>query len=52
MLDGYKTYIIGIISILAGAAALFTNKIDFAQYSQIVETALLGMGIRNGIANQ
>ena len=52
MLTGYKTYITGGVAIV-GAVGLYLAGTDtLAQSIQLVITALLGMFIRNGIANQ
>lgn len=49
MLKGYKTYITGVVSIIAAAGAYLSGDADIAQTGQMVLTALLAMFIRNGM---
>ena len=48
-LKGKKTYVIGTASILTTLGAVLSGTMDFGQAWQAIETALLGMAIRNGI---
>lgn len=49
MLQGYKTYIVSALSILASVALLMGGYIDVGVFTSIVSTALVGAGIRNSI---
>lgn len=50
-LKGKKTYFFGTLSILAAVYLLATGAIDMGAFTQILSTALVGMGIRAGIAS-
>lgn len=49
-LNGSKTYIVGIVSVLAAWVGVWGGTVDFATALQLTETAVLGMTIRHGIA--
>ncbi len=49
-IDGYKTYIIGAITIVFAVTGMALGKISVAEGSIMISTALSSMGIRNGIA--
>lgn len=51
ILKGYKTYIVGSLSIAGFLAGYLMGDIDLAAAAQGIVTAALGMTIRNGIAN-
>lgn len=48
-LKGKKTYLIGILSILAALHLMITGIIETGQFVSILSTALVGMGIRHGM---
>tara|TARA_Y100000310_G_scaffold342169_1_gene444085 strand:+ start:2272 stop:2457 length:186 start_codon:yes stop_codon:yes gene_type:complete len=48
-LKGKKTYLFGVISIVAAFHLLVTGAIETGQFVSILSTALVGMGIRHGI---
>ena len=50
MLNGKKTYIIGILSIFSAGILLANGSIDTGAFTQILVTALASMGIRHGIS--
>tara|TARA_Y100000310_G_scaffold323609_1_gene384277 strand:- start:2117 stop:2290 length:174 start_codon:yes stop_codon:yes gene_type:complete len=49
-LSGKKTYIFAVLSVIAGFYLLSTGQIDGGQFIVILETALIGTGIRLGVA--
>lgn len=49
-LNGAKTYIVGVVSVIGAWIAVWGGTLDFAQAVQITETAVLGMTIRHGVA--
>lgn len=51
MLKGYKTYILGGVTIIGAVATWLVGDISLDQAVQLVVPALLGMTIRHGIAN-
>ena len=51
-LKGKKTYIIGILSIIAALHLLITGAIETGQFVSILSTALVGMGIRHGMPSK
>lgn len=52
LLSGKKTYVTGIIGLLAAAGAYFTGDASGYQTFQTFVTCLSAIFIRNGIANQ
>lgn len=52
MLKGKKTYIVGSLSVVAALYLVVTGAIDLGQFTAILSTALVGMGIRNGMAKK
>lgn len=50
-LKGKKTYIVAILGIVGAVASYLTGDVTAAQAFQAVLSALLAMGVRNGIAN-
>lgn len=51
-LQGWKTYIVGVAAILGTAAAWIAGDLSIAEAVQAVITAIMGMTIRAGIANE
>jgi hypothetical protein len=51
-LQGKKTYITGAASVLGGVAAVATGTISPVEGVQLALQGLLGIFIRNGIANK
>lgn len=49
MLKGYKTYIVGAVSIIGTVASYLVGDIALADAAQLVITAVMGMTIRSGI---
>ncbi len=49
MLDGKKTYITGAIILAAAILGRYLGVIDGQTTAMLISTALLAMGIRNGI---
>ncbi len=49
-MNGKKTYILGGLSIIAAVYLLATGAIEMGSFTQILSTALVGMGIRHGIS--
>jgi len=49
ILKGYKTYIVGALSIAGFLAGYLMGDIDLASAAQGIVTAALGMTIRSGI---
>lgn len=49
LLKGKKTYVTGVMAILAAIAAHLTGEIAIAELAQLSLTAVLGMTVRNGI---
>jgi len=52
MFNGNKTYIFGVLSILADVILLITGHIEVGAFTQILATALTAMGIRHGISKK
>lgn len=50
MFSGYKTYIVGTVTIISTIAAYLIGDAELADTIQLVVTALLGMTIRAGVA--
>ena len=50
-LEGYKTYIVGIATLLYAIGGGIAKFHDWNMAAQLISTALLGMGIRQGITN-
>jgi hypothetical protein len=49
LLKGYKTYILGGVTILGALASLLVGDVDIAQTAQLIVTAGLAMTVRNSI---
>jgi len=49
---GYKTYLACIAGIVWAAYGLYSGQLDAASASHLIETALVGAGLRNAIAAQ
>lgn len=49
-LNGYKTYALGILAILYAITQWLAGNTDGTAMLQIVEVALVGMGLRHGLA--
>lgn len=49
-LNGWKTYIVGVVAIISSWVGVWAGTIDFGTAWQATETAVLGMTIRHGIA--
>lgn len=49
MLSGYKTYIVGGVSIISAVAAYLVGDATISDTVQLVVTAVLGMTVRSGI---
>lgn len=49
-LQGKKTYITGFLGIVGALGAYFMHQADLASTAQLILTALLGMFIRQGVA--
>ena len=52
MFKGYKTYIMGGVTIISAAAAYLVGDISIADAAQLVITAVLGMTVRAGITTE
>lgn len=50
MLKGYKTYITGIVAIVAAVGAYLSGDATVIEAGQLVFTALIGMFVRHGVA--
>jgi uncharacterized membrane-anchored protein len=50
-LAGKKTYIVGILAVVGAIATYLTGDTTLTDTIQLVVTAVLGMTIRNGVAN-
>lgn len=50
MLSGYKTYIVGVASILYAGFGLTQGWLDSVQAMQIIQVALASMGLRAAIS--
>ena len=48
-LNGYKTYIVAIVSILGAWVSVWNGTLDQSSAIKLTETAVLGMTIRHGI---
>lgn len=51
MLKGYKTYILGGLSVLGAVAGFLVGDLPLADAIQTGVTAVLAMTVRSGIAN-
>ena len=51
MLNGYKTYILGSVTIIGAVAAYLVGDASLSETVNLVVTAGMGMFIRSGIAN-
>lgn len=51
ILKGYKTYIVGTLSVLGFLGGYLAGDVDLASAAQGIVTAVLAMTVRNGIAN-
>jgi hypothetical protein len=51
MFAGYKTYIVGGMAILTALASYLVGDLALADAAQLALTAILGMTVRAGIAN-
>jgi hypothetical protein len=49
LLKGYKTYIVGAVTVVGAAASFLVGDTDVAQTAQLIVTAVLGMTVRNAI---
>lgn len=49
MFKGYKTYILGTVSLVGAAASYLVGEISLAEAIQLGITAALGMTVRNAI---
>jgi hypothetical protein len=49
MLKGYKTYIVGTMTVIGALVSLLVGDTDIAQSAQLIVTAVLGMTVRNAI---
>ena len=49
MFAGYKTYIVGGVSIIGAVATYLVGDASLPDTIQLVVTAVLGMTVRNGI---
>jgi hypothetical protein len=49
LLKGYKTYIVGGLTVVGAVVSLLVGDADIAQTAQLVVTAVLGMTVRNAI---
>lgn len=52
MLKGYKTYIIGSVTIISAVAAYLVGDAELADTIQLVVTAAIGMTVRHGIGKK
>lgn len=52
MLKGYKTYIVGTLTILGAIGGMLTGDLAVSAGIQLVVTALLGMFIRQGVTTE
>ncbi len=52
MLSGKKTYIIGAIILAAAIVGKYLGVIDGQTTAMLISTALLAMGVRNGIPSK
>jgi hypothetical protein len=52
MLVGYKTYIVAALTILAGFWLFASGQVDSSVFLQLLSTALIGAGLRAGIAGK
>lgn len=50
MFKGYKTYIIGVTTVLGAVAAYLVGDATIAQTAQLVVTAILAMTLRHGVS--
>lgn len=50
LLQGYKTYIVGVVAILAAGTGFWNHDLTLAAAAQIILTALVGMGLRSSVA--
>lgn len=50
MLSGYKTYLIGALTILGALGGYFTGNLAPEQAINLVMPAILAMTVRNGIS--
>lgn len=48
-LKGYKTYIVGTLTILGSVAAILVGDTSIAEGLNLIIPALLGMTLRNGL---
>lgn len=51
-LKGKKTYVVGVVAIIGAIASCLTGDLALASAAQAILTAILGMTIRNGIADK
>ncbi len=51
-LDGKKTYVVGIVSIVSAAVAAYYGTTTWDDAAKIIETAVLGMTIRHGVTTE
>lgn len=49
-LQGSKTYLVGWLSIAFAIVGLYLGQLDMDAVIQLINTSLLGMGIRHGIS--
>jgi len=52
MLSGYKTYILGGVTIIGAIAAYLVGDTSLADAIQLAITAALGMTVRAGVATE
>ena len=48
--NGNKTYIVGIVSIIYAGICVWNKSMSVEEARLMVETALIGMGIRHGVS--
>ena len=51
MLKGYKTYVTGVVAIVAALGTYLVGDAELAATAQLIFTALLAMFIRAGVAS-
>lgn len=50
MLNGYKTYIVGCLSVIYAVIGVYLGQFDMNHAAEIVMAALGGMALRHGIS--
>lgn len=51
MLKGYKTYVVGGMTVLGAVAAYLTGDATLIEAAQITVPAIIGMTVRHGISS-